>query len=163
MKIIKRTLIFRECPGCKIGAFVRKDGIGKYCRKCRAIKNSKIPHYKDMTGLRFGKLLATKFVGIWNSKSYYWHCICDCGNESIVLNRCYNENNINYNNYGGRGIKVCDEWRNSFDKFHQDMIEVPKGKTLDRINYDGNYYLENCKWSTYSEQAKNRRKRKKKK
>lgn len=75
--------------------------------------------------------------------------------------RCYNKNNPNYNNYGGRNITVCNRWLESFQNFIDDMGEKPKdGKrySLDRINNDGNYEPSNCRWATDSEQNKNRRK-----
>lgn len=78
--------------------------------------------------------------------------------------RCYNKNIESYKNYGGRGIKICDEWKNSFEKFYEWAIEngydreAPKGKcTIDRINNDGNYEPSNCRWITLKEQAKNKR------
>ena len=72
--------------------------------------------------------------------------------------RCENRNSKDYPRYGGSGIKVCDRWKKSFLDFLQDMGERPLGKSLDRIDNNGNYELANCKWSTSSEQAKNRRK-----
>ena len=75
--------------------------------------------------------------------------------------RCYVEKAHNYKYYGGRGIKVCDRWLgdDGFKNFLKDMGERPKGTTLDRINNNGNYEPINCKWSTISEQNKNRRKK----
>ena len=72
--------------------------------------------------------------------------------------RCYNTNKDNFSNYGGRGIKVCDRWKDSFINFFTDMGERPEGYTLDRINNDGNYELSNCRWATYKEQRNNQRK-----
>lgn len=71
--------------------------------------------------------------------------------------RCDNKKLRNYNIYGGRGIRVCDRWLNCFSNFIEDMGPAPDGLTLDRINSDGNYEPENCKWSSYREQANNLR------
>ena len=71
--------------------------------------------------------------------------------------RCNNPNVPNWVDYGGRGIKVCDRWLDSFENFLADMGERPDGTTIDRINNDGNYEPGNCKWSTPKEQSNNRR------
>ena len=72
--------------------------------------------------------------------------------------RCLNPTDKDYENYGGRGIRVCDRWLKSFIDFHADMGDRPKGKTIDRINNDGDYEPNNCKWSTPKEQGNNKRK-----
>lgn len=76
-----------------------------------------------------------------------------------MLERCRNENAPNYHLYGGRGITVCPEWQGEtgFQQFLSDMGERPAGRTLDRINSDGNYEPSNCRWATASEQSQNRR------
>jgi len=71
--------------------------------------------------------------------------------------RCYNQKATQYAFYGGRGIKVCNEWKVSFDQFVEDMGIRPERTTLDRINPDGNYEPGNCRWATKSEQSRNRR------
>ena len=75
-----------------------------------------------------------------------------------MLFRCYNSNAPQYKNYGGRGIIVCDRWKNSFEAFIEDMGIRPEGHSIDRIDNNGNYEPANCKWSTDIEQLQNRRK-----
>ena len=72
--------------------------------------------------------------------------------------RVLSKKHENYHQYGGRGITIDASWE-SFNKFYTDMGDRPEGKTLDRIDTNGNYEKGNCKWSTLREQALNRRKR----
>lgn len=76
-----------------------------------------------------------------------------------MINRCTNTKLAAYGRYGGRGITVTERWL-SFENFHQDMGDRPEGKTLDRINNDGNYEPKNCRWATIKEQNSNKRPRK---
>jgi hypothetical protein len=70
--------------------------------------------------------------------------------------RCTQTNFIDYPNYGGRGITICASW-NDFANFLADMGERPEGHSLDRINNNGNYEPDNCRWATPAQQSANRR------
>lgn len=77
---------------------------------------------------------------------------------AAMIHRCHDETNVGYHNYGGRGIKVCLRWRLSFWTFAKDVGERPEGKTLDRVDSDGDYGPSNIRWATSVEQSANKRK-----
>ena len=73
-----------------------------------------------------------------------------------MMNRCHNPNLVGYKYYGARGISVCKEWHN-VEVFLRDMGQPPEGMWIERLNNDGNYCPENCKWATPKQQALNKR------
>lgn len=74
-----------------------------------------------------------------------------------MLSRCYNPNATGYKYYGGRGVKVCDRWLESFFNFYVDMGERIEGESLDRIDVHGDYEPNNCRWANSVTQVRNSR------
>lgn len=165
-----------------------------------------MPAFVDLTGQRFGKLVAINRIGTKNRQAL-WHCQCDCGNvtssvsgslrngkalscgctriKKLRLNppkkthggrnerlykvwrgihdRCTYPTHNRYNDYGGRGIAICDEWKN-YENFRTWAMAngydptAPRGAcTIDRIDVDGNYCPENCRWVSMAVQNRNKR------
>ena len=75
-----------------------------------------------------------------------------------MRSRCYNKQVNSYKNYGGRGITICDEWRNNFQAFYEWTMShgYKEGLTIDRIDVNGNYEPNNCRWITNTEQQNNK-------
>jgi hypothetical protein len=107
-----------------------------YSTSCGCIRREKLKKLLTKHGMSEARV-----YGVWEA----------------MVQRCTNPNNADYDNYGGRGITVCEDWR-SFENFFADMGEPPPGLTLDRIDNNGNYEPGNCRWTSYSVQLKNRRK-----
>lgn len=78
-----------------------------------------------------------------------------------IKQRCYNQNEKCFNNYGGRGITIAPRWKDDFKAFYDDVSKLPhfneKGYSLDRIDNNGNYEINNVRWATKKEQNNNKR------
>lgn len=135
--ILNTAAIYWRCL-CECGNYVNvtighlKSGHTKSCG-CYATEQRSIVHTKH---------------GLRKHKNYpLW---------AKMLQRCYNQNNPKYHRYGGRGITVCDRWRESFKNFYADIGDKPEGMSIDRRDNDGNYEPSNCRWATPKEQSNNK-------
>lgn len=162
----------------------------------------------NLTGVRVGRLVVSRYLRKDDRGKPVWHCSCDCGSADVeashagligrwktscgcrraetkeawktvnyrhgaksggriaseypvwqsMKDRCLNPNNQDFAYYGGRGITVCDRWRQSFEAFLEDVGPRPsKRHWIDRLDTNGNYDPGNCAWRTIQEQQRNRR------
>ncbi len=115
------------------------------CRSCGCLKN-------ELSAKRTAKLFWKHGATINGHHRWgYW-------SWSSMFGRCNNQNNKQWKDYGGRGIRVCKRWK-QYKHFLADMGRRPKGLTIDRINNDKGYSKANCRWATRKQQMANRRKR----
>lgn len=135
----------------------RKDGRswGEFKCSCGKTKEARIDSCSLSCGCYYketrGKTNLKHGCGVRGTTEYQTY-----SSWQHIKERCLNPNNKYYKNYGGRGITICEEWMN-FENFLSDMGLATDGYSIDRIDNDGNYNKENCKWASFQEQMNNTR------
>ncbi len=152
-KFNRLTILFFVVKRVNIPYYQCRCDCGK--EKCIAIYDIINGHTKSCGCLAIESKLVAKLIhgegkrGRFTKEFRAW---------TNIRQRCYNQNNRAYKNYGGRGIRVCDRWMVSFENFLNDVGRAPSNDhSLDRINNNGDYEDGNCKWSTRKEQNNNTR------
>lgn len=162
-KITGKVIPIQVSPGQKFGLWTVIQYVGKHKSSnntwmctCECGTKSIIPAYRLVSGgskaCQFGGHMKGVNVkhGMKHSKIYRIY--------QNMKARCYRQKTRSYPLYGGRGISVCDEWRYSFEIFYQDMKEgYTDGLSIERIDVNGNYCKENCRWVAMEDQSKNKR------
>jgi len=132
---------------------VKNESINRWCYKCTC----RCGTISDIYGSHLKKGLSTKCQRC-RRKTHGMSRTTTFDIWTGMMSRCHNEKRRTFKNYGGRGIKVCERWF-KFENFLEDMGERPEGLQIDRINNDGNYEPNNCRWVTPKVNNANRKRR----
>lgn len=128
-----------HAPSCQVDDCNKKNSYSGYCSM----------HYSRLQ--RYGRLTTVRYMQGQANHPLYSHW-------KAMLTRCYSKNSSAYKDYGGRGIKVCDRWLESAWNFYEDMGDKPTPKhSIDRIDVNGDYTPENCRWASNLQQSWNKR------
>lgn len=136
----RKTYYFCQCDCGKVKS-IRSDGLlSGMVRSCGCMKREQ--DRKNLTANHKHKMSGTRPYEIWQG----------------IKKRCYNPNDVRYDRYGGRGISMCEEWREDFSAFYTWALEngYADNLTIDRIDNDKGYFPDNCRWADIETQCRNR-------
>jgi hypothetical protein len=133
-----------------------KTGKKFYLCQCDCGNQKVIVGYSVVEGITKSCGCLQKEINIQRSTSHGCSYTITYSKWAGIRNRCLNPNDKQYPNYGGRGIKICNRWLN-FENFLEDMGECPEHLEIDRIDNNGDYEPENCRWTTHLNNVNNKR------
>jgi len=163
-----RERLFTEitCSDCGAKTYERRKdriqaALDRDCKSCKAIATAdrKLQRQQDLALLKAHRSIFRLLPRPDRRLKHGCHRLCSRTAHIYagMVRRCVNPNDASYEYYGGRGITVCDRWLESIKNFFDDMGPAPAGYSLERVDVNGNYEPENCKWIPLSDQSKNRR------